>query len=386
MAGEKSLSTWVMDLMFDDRRQRAVKVLAEVRDRCVNEWAEKGNREVCYNAYEQMIGRVGKQDLDADAYVEILCDLLFVAHTEYTRTLHKMWSEPSMAASQVLEALSADVIRNPSVIRRLMADDVQWYIAARILKKEGPAARSFVDDLLRRLDEGGRTRWGFDMPDVRAVVARGDKGLIERICQRVEDERPWARVGACQTLQRIGPSVVEAVPSIIECLLALTHSQNREDRSSAALALGYLTRSTNVVLDRVLEMTRDEDSEVAGTAIQALGEIVCCPERVVPRLIELLDEYKEEDEDWEFSGRVSGALAAFGAAAAPAVPAVLSKIRPDGVDRRMLELLETIGPPAAAALPKLEEMAAKQNHEFLDRAIASIRGHPFPKKPEREWD
>jgi hypothetical protein len=117
-----------------------------------------------------------------------------------------------------------------------------------------------------------------------------------------------------------------------------------------------------------------------------LGEIVCCPERVVPRLIELLDEYKEEDEDWEFSGRVSGALAAFGAAAAPAVPAVLSKIRPDGVDRRMLELLETIGPPAAAALPKLEEMAAKQNHEFLDRAIASIRGHPFPKKPEREWD
>jgi hypothetical protein len=115
-----------------------------------------------------------------------------------------------------------------------------------------------------------------------------------------------------------------------------------------------------------------------------LGKIACCPERVVPRLIEMLDEYKEEDEHWEYYGRVSGALTAFGAAAAPAVPAVLSKIRPDGVDRGTLELLEAVGPPAAAALPKLEEMAAKRNHEFLERAIASIRGHSFPRKPEME--
>jgi hypothetical protein len=75
MVGEKPLSNWVMDLMFEDRRQQAVKVLAGAGDRSVKEWQAQGNWEVRYAGYEQMLGRVGQQDLDTDAYIEVLCDL-----------------------------------------------------------------------------------------------------------------------------------------------------------------------------------------------------------------------------------------------------------------------------------------------------------------------
>lgn len=169
----------------------------------------------------------------------------------------------------------------------------------------------------------------------------------------------------------------------------MSEQEDVAQRAAAAAALGRVTSGTDVALDRLLQLSRDDDMWVRGLAITALGDVARQPERVVPRLIEALDDYDEFDPDWTYSSeheRVTEALKAFGHAAAPALSALVARIRnAEGeADREVIEILGRLGPIAREALPLLEELAREWGYEeddfaddtdYLAAAIASIRAN-----------
>ena len=131
--------------------------------------------------------------------------------------------------------------------------------------------------------------------------------------------------------------------------------------------------------NRIFSISMGDDVRLKSVALRALGTWGSNPERAIPRLIAAFDDYQEFDPDEQYDGShvvVCAALAAFGPAAAPAVPALIARLErgPGDIDGGVVRTLTAIGPAARAALPdlraRLDPEADGDNPVF--RAIAAI--------------
>jgi hypothetical protein len=137
------------------------------------------------------------------------------------------------------------------------------------------------------------------------------------------------------------------------------------------------------LVDRLLELTHDHPW-VVGHAINSLARLRGEPDRVVPRLIQLVDEFDEYDPDEGYGGRharVCRAIEAFGPAAAAAVPRLAAELRrelsddPTEEPTDLVNALAAIGPAAADALPLLEQLKARYDDgdEPAARIVRAMR-------------
>jgi hypothetical protein len=169
-------------------------------------------------------------------------------------------------------------------------------------------------------------------------------------------------------LERLGPAAL-ADARVLPLLMRLSESKRAGHRGAAAVGLGGVAAEgaggegvTRVVVDRLLELTRDHPW-VAGRAIDALGLVRAEAGGVVTRLVELFDEFEEFDPDEAYDGkhaRVCRALEAFRADAAPAAARLVEALRGEIDDEQppldVLGVLEAIGPGARAAAPVVREL------------------------------
>ena len=137
-----------------------------------------------------------------------------------------------------------------------------------------------------------------------------------------------------------------------------------------AYALGDIA-VTEESVSLLLEATYPPTGDRAPSAIDALGRVGLSPERVVPRLIEFIDQFSEPDPDWTYHGshsRIVYALRNFGADANRAIsklakciwttngePPASSAAPTEGseLDEDVVKFLSTRGPAAREALPAL---------------------------------
>jgi hypothetical protein len=304
------------------------------------------------------------------------------------RTQERLLSQ-QVTALTVFGALGEQLLLLPHRLRAMLRDPHDQHRAAEALKRIGPPAIGFAEQLLAELDagDGGRS---FRFPDTLASVIRDDTDRVRQVVDRLDSITSHVAEGAAYTLFHLGPRAAELNPQCVEELLKMSEQEDVAQRGAATAALGRVTRGTDAALDRLLELSRDDDMWVRGPAITALGDVAQQPERVVPRLIEAFDDYDEPDPDWSYRSdheRVTEALQEFGHAAAPAVSALAARIRnAEGeADQGVIETLGKLGPIAREALPGLEELARESEYDeddladdtdYLAVAPTSIRGEP----------
>jgi HEAT repeat protein len=170
--------------------------------------------------------------------------------------------------------------------------------------------------------------------------------------------------------------------ALISPVSALISHDKADVRAAAVTALAEIDTDPQQLTGRLTEALDDKEWEVRRVAGVALGKIGPPAKNAVPKLFRMLSH--EEDTDF-----ASGALREINDAPVEAIPLFIEKL--DSEERRVgfyaVTLLGKIGPPAAEALPKLEEMLANPNsgggreagrsdfrRKYLRDAIAAIKG------------
>lgn len=275
-------------------------------------------------------------------------------------------------ANIVFSCLREELLSAPDRLRELMRRKHDVRRASEALSRLGSSAREFLPDLLAELDRAEVHRFQFVGP--LASIARDDETTVRALVGRVELSPGSRAVNALQVLRALGPRVVELVPEVFPVLLgALEHA---ESRIAAVYALGTIGSNSDEwgerIALRVLELSRTNDVWLKGATLWAMGDLGQRADLVVPRLIEAFDDYEEPDPDYCYGSShtfVTDALTQFGPRAAPAVPALLARLRTEDseLDGGILKALAAIGPPAGfEAQERLETLAREwaKEHEI----------------------
>jgi HEAT repeat protein len=217
----------------------------------------------------------------------------------------------------------------------------------------------------------------------------------------LKSKRPEVRLAAARALGNMGPKAKDAVPALCRAL----KDRHAGVRESVARALGEIR--SKAAVPALLEVITYKYYDDPGWAIWALGRIgpegkaaipalvdiyfhdkswcvqaytkdalVGMGEAVVPALLQILDEEKDED-DWGRRWRAVGLLGCLGPKAKDAVPALLGCLKDSHAPVRECAVISLgrIGPMAKDAVPALIQIL-RDRGGLLDNAktIESRRG------------
>ncbi|MCO5170506.1 MAG: HEAT repeat domain-containing protein [Planctomycetes bacterium] len=189
-----------------------------------------------------------------------------------------------------------------------------------------------------------------------------------------EDE-PELRAAAAEALGFVGG------PPVAERLAACLDDPESEVREAAAWSLGRLGPAARAAVPGLLRALEEDRSDLGLAAASALGEVGGTPERVVPALARVVGA---ADPPW-WTAVAAEALAAYGAAALPALDTLITALDPDVDDEVRVHAALTlvgIGPPARAALPRLTSIGEEDCAAPAFRlAAAAIAGEPAQALP-----
>ena len=205
------------------------------------------------------------------------------------------------------------------------------------------------------------------------ALAISDALVLDALSNNLIDDQALLRV----TLEAVTGFGEKAAP-MIPAISRLASHEKAELRVAAINALAGIDKDSKQLSGRLTESLNDKEWEVRRVAGVALGKLGTEAKNAVPKLFQLLAN--EEDRDY-----ASSALKEINTAPVEAIPLFMEKL--DSEERRTafyaVSLLGKIGPPAAEALPKLEELLAKPGgnagrsdfrKKFLVEAIAAIKG------------
>jgi len=189
------------------------------------------------------------------------------------------------------------------------------------------------------------------------LAALDDPGIAEAVLNRAREEAP---PDALPRLTR----AFEDLGIADRYLRALTESTSWEERARAAERLGHIgsVRAVPVLLQSVRDV-RDEDEDVRGAALRALGRIR--DPRAIPGLIEALGVAESF-----LPPRIAEILVRFGAEAVPALIAELGMVERDVRRMWAAEILGWIADPRAA-VPLIESLG-DVNPEVRAKAAGAL--------------
>jgi len=169
---------------------------------------------------------------------------------------------------------------------------------------------------------------------------------------KIEQVRVWAATDLCNGAAPGSPAQEHereqyrrAIPALME---ALKDNSSRV-REVAATALGNIPGEMRVAVPALVEALQDKDRSVREAAASSLGRIAQSPELAVRAL---MGELNRDDDDRDYA---MNALIKFGAAARPAVPALIVMLNQVDSDLPYYaaQVLGSIGPDALSAEPGL---------------------------------
>ena len=252
--------------------------------------------------------------------------------------------------------------------------------AALALAELGPAARDAGDALAAALRDPD--------PEVRcaAVGALGailpdGKAAVDGLARALTDEDWFVRMSATQALQKFGPRAAGAAPALIQAMKPNDLIKDfRPVRCGAAMvalsridpAAKELEAACRLMVGKLLEDERQGSFGARATGARLLGECGAAALPAVPALLKLL---KHPDGDV----RVAAAEALFRIAPEPHGEASLGMLSaalrdPELLNRRRAAwALGERGPQAAAALPALRAAVQDPEPEVRTAAQEAIR-------------
>ncbi|MDG3008131.1 hypothetical protein [Paludisphaera mucosa] len=294
-----------------------------------------------------------------------------------------------VASLIVLDALDVALLADRPGLR-LMLDNESGNRRGALdaLERIGPAALDFAPGLIARLDSTTRP-YEFDAAAALASIGRDDPEVVDALLSRLGSRSGAVRSAAAGCLACAGPPLAGRVDEAVGLLMAATRGPAPDVWALEALA--SVGRDREDALARILEWAAprpprwlapegfpedlyDAAVHERGAALGALSHFRRFVDRAVPALVDAFDTFEEYDPDWAYGGehgRICRTLAAFGTEAAPAVPRLIAYLearRREPEEERdypasVLELLRSIGPAAAAALPLLEAIRAEREHD-----------------------
>jgi hypothetical protein len=259
----------------------------------------------------------------------------------------------------VIESLGVELLPGADLLREMLSSKGEAHTASDAIARMGRPGLEFYGDLLRGLksDDGNH----YSAKALGALLKTAPEKIPE-VLQLTHASSGHEQASAISALGYCGKQATEFCPDVEAWLLAILES-NPQSRLWYAVvgALGDCARSSKTV-DALLARLDSDDAGQKGEIISALGSMGVEPNRVVPRLIEMLDAYEEYDPDWQYfgeHGRVVCALRGFGSAAASAVPALERHIwqkEHSDPDDEVIKFLGELGPVAREALPSLQQV------------------------------
>ena len=286
-----------------------------------------------------------------------------------------------VALNMVIDCLGVELLPAAGLIRYMLTETKQSWIASAAIVRMGRAGLEFWPELIAGL---GRSDPNAEFSKPLGILLREVPERIGAILEMTGSENGVVRHNAIMALGWAGRDVMRSHPAVEARLLEILNKAEGEEWMACASSLGELGISTGTI-SAFLEVTRSDDPQRVGYAILSLGRIGLEGNRVVPRLIELLDEFEEYDPDFEMYGknkRVVNALGGFWAEAASAIPALVKRIwMPEQCydkggklierlepDKSVITLLGEFGPQAREALPLLlgvkEEMIRRGVEDY----------------------
>jgi len=204
------------------------------------------------------------------------------------------------------------------------------------------------------------------------------KDAIPALTAALDDKNRSLRASAAFTLSRIGPDAKVATPKLIALLRAPPDAEevnaifDQIVRKNAAMALGRITRGSDVAVESLIAALDDKGLEVAVYAAMALGEIGP-PAKAA---IQPLQGFVKTEKDARIRIHAAAALMRID----PQFAKSSMKILISGLtDERMfvrynaLGALGELGPLAEEAVPALQKLLQDPDERIQDDAARTLK-------------
>jgi hypothetical protein len=195
------------------------------------------------------------------------------------------------------------------------------------------------------------------------------------LLEQVENGSPSACIAGLWELVQRPRDGREDVRQAVSLVRGLLSHRLPAVRAEAGRALGAFGESAEPALDDLIHVLTDRSDEVRVAAIYALGRLALQPEKVVPYLVEALEE----------RGLVrpaAMAIAAYGPAARPAVPRLASALLRALAETEYADvdaLVHAIEATAADPEAELRQVLAACDAETRPQAVRILADrHPVP--------
>ena len=265
-------------------------------------------------------------------------------------------SQALLALSNLPAQLPGQRVRVVALVQHEGAD-----VRQAAIQTLGRLGKDQVDDdvvqaIAKGLEDGDRSVRLTATATVRELGLQHEP-LVQRVANNLTDDVDLLRE-SLETIASFGPQSEALVQNVSHIL----QHERSEIRSLAIKAMAAIDQQVPRKVEVLRSMLDDGDWEVRRQAGTELGKLGPEAKAAVPRLFELLSS----DQDSEYSNQ---SLEEINAAPVEAVPMLISKL--ESSERRArfhaMTLLGKIGPAAAEAIPKLEEMLEKLADSKDDR-------------------
>jgi hypothetical protein len=195
------------------------------------------------------------------------------------------------------------------------------------------------------------------------------------LLEQIEDGSPSACVAGLWEMAQRPRDAREDMGQAVLAMRKRLFSRLPALRAEAARALAALGPLAEPALDDLMQLLGDSDDEVRVAAAYALGRIAMQPDKIVPMLVESLDDHN-------LVRPAAVAIAAYGPAARSAVPGLASALLKALDETRYTDvdsLVHAIEATAADPAAELSRALADCDDESRPQAVEIIADrHPVP--------
>jgi HEAT repeat protein len=225
-----------------------------------------------------------------------------------TNALPWMVQEMKREKSKTRRWIESQIKRQSLVKFRFADEDAHRNHAATAFEILGDVAAPAIPELIRLLEAEHADPW------VQQALVYIGPASIGPLTNALTSSNADLRQHAADTLEEFGPAAASATPALLRCLddpeilartaaidaLGSIHSHpeevipaltgllrdpNKYVRRDAAIALGCYCEVAEVAIDELLKLVVEDETEVGGWAIRALGRIGRRSDQVVPVLL-----------------------------------------------------------------------------------------------------